>query len=351
MKMSAKFNIQAAANACGLDWSRLDNKTLLITGATGLVGKRMIELILERNQLEKVCTKVVAVGRSRKKLEERFAAFAGDPCLEFYEHDVQEPWQYDEPVDYIFHMASNTHPLQYAMDPIATEMTNILGTHYLLALAARNPGCRFVFTSTTDIYGDNRTGKEFLEETDCGYIDCNTLRANYIEGKRASEALCNAYRKQHGVDFVIGRICRLFGDTMQMEDSKAVSSFIKNAAQGEDILLKSAGTQIYSFLYVDDAVTGMLKIAAEGESGNAYNVAANDYRMTLMELAKTLAKIGGTKVTMGDLSANEKAGASGFQNACLDGAKLASLGWKPAVPLVDGLRMTVDYLKTKAVNA
>jgi len=330
-----------------INWANLENKSILVTGATGLVGKCLIKVILEHNCAANSRTRIIAVGRSIEKLRERFAEYLNNSDLELYQHDVQQPWNYTKRIDYVFHMASNTHPLQYALDPIATEMTNILGTHYLLQVVAKNQGCRFVFTSSTDIYGDNRSSKEFFEETDCGYIDCNTLRANYIEGKRASEALCNAYQKQYGVDFVIARICRIFGDTMQMEDSKAVSSFIKNAANGEDIVLKSAGTQVFSYLHVYDVVSALLKIASEGESGEAYNVAANDHCMSLKELAQTLAEIGKCNVVAGVLSEAERAGASTFQNAKLDGTKLCKLGWKAQIDLHDGLEATVNYLKAQ----
>lgn len=328
-----------------LNWAQLDNKTLLITGATGLVGKYLIEVLLLRNKQQNAHTRIIAVGRSRAKFQERFAAYQGVEELVFLEHDVQKPWQVEEKIDFIFHMASNTHPKQYASEPVATEMANILGTHYLLELASRNTPCRFVFTSSGDIYGDNRSGKEYLEETDCGYIDCNTLRANYIEGKRASEALCNAYKEQYGIEFCIARLCRIFGDTMQMEDSKAISSFIKNAVNGEDIVLKSEGKPVFSYLHVYDVVTALLKIAADGENGNAYNVAANDHCIALRDLAAMLAEIGNAKVVFDLPTELERKGASPFMNVRLDGSKLERLGWKSQISMREGLASTVEKLR------
>ncbi|MBQ6654285.1 MAG: NAD-dependent epimerase/dehydratase family protein [Erysipelotrichaceae bacterium] len=334
--------------AAGLEikWSAIDNKKILITGATGLIGKYLIEVILKRNEISGTDTHVIAVGRNEEKFRARFADVRGIETVSFLKHDVQQPFDdFDQRVDMIVHMASNTHPKLYATDPIGTEMSNILGTYYLLQLAGRNPGCRFVFASSGDIYGDNRSGNEFISEDDCGYINCNTLRAGYIEGKRASEALCNAYHEAEGIDFVIARFCRLYGPTMQLSDSKAISQFINKAINREDIVLKSKGTQTFSYLYIHDAVCGLLTVMCNGIDGNAYNIADNDQALSLKDLAAVLAQIGESRVVFDLPDDVEKKGASTFQNVKLDGRKLMSLSWKSRVELADGLRHTVEELR------
>ena len=265
--------------------------------------------------------------------------------VEVYEHDVQEPCYYKGRIDYILHMASNTHPRLYASDPIGTEMINILGSYHLLELAAENPGSRFVFTSSGDIYGDNRSAKEYLSEDDCGYINCNSLRAGYIEGKRASEALCNAFYEKKGVDFVIPRLCRIYGPTMNLSDSKAISQFINNAINRQNIVLKSKGLQTFSYLYVFDVITALLTIITSGKTGEAYNVADNAQAISLGELASILAGIAETKVIFDLPDELESKGASSFQNVKLDGTKLSLLGWKSQVGMIDGLWWTVQELR------
>lgn len=336
--------IELCANI-DIDWSKLDNKKIMITGATGLVGKFLIEVLLKRNQLKNIQTKIVAVGRDKIKFEKRFADVEGKDWIEFYEHDVQKPCDYKDKLDIIIHMASNTHPRLYAFDPIGTEMANIFGSYYLLEKASQNPNCRFVFTSSGDVYGDNRSAKEFIEETDCGYIDCNTLRAGYIEGKRASEALCNAFKEAKGVDFVIARLSRIYGPTMQNTDSKAISQFINKAVACEDILLKSQGTQIFSYLYIYDVVSALLTIIVNGVSGNAYNVCDNNNCISLRNLATILANIAGTKVVFDIPDDLESKGASNFQNVKLDAQKLYRLGWKSSVDMKAGLMNTVMKMR------
>lgn len=346
--MTKQFDFFQELGQCAeipIEWEKLDNKTIMITGATGLVGKYLIEVLLCRNIKKNIHTKIVAVGRSRQKFLERFDEVEGKENIIFYEHDVRQPCDYPGQVDYIVHMASNTHPRLYASDPIGTEMANIFGTYYLLEKAAENPGCRFVFTSSGDIYGDNRSGKEYLSEQDCGYIDCNTLRAGYIEGKRASEALCNAYREAKQVDFVTARLCRIYGPTMQTTDSKAISQFINKAVAGQDIVLKSKGTQIFSYLYIYDVVSALLTVMANGEGGNAYNIADNQQVISLKDLAAILAEIGGGKVVFNLPDEMEARGASTFQDVRLNASKLYQLGWRSSVELSSGLRFTVEKLR------
>ena len=327
------------------NWAALDGKTVLITGASGLMGKYLILTLLRRNQLYGAGIRILAVGRNAEKFHRRFAGTEGIEQVMFLAHDVCEPFDVAERVDFIIHMASNTHPRLYAADPIGTEMTNILGTYQLLNLAAANPGCRFLFASSGDVYGDNRGGSEYLAEKDCGYIDCNTLRAGYIEGKRAGEALCNAFREAKDVDFVIARLCRIYSSTMTDEDSKAITQFIRNAARRQDIVLKSEGRQVFSYLYAFDAVTGLLTVLLHGQSGEAYNIADRAQAHSLRFLAETLADIAGTKVVFDLPDRLEVKGASSFENVRLDGNKLNGLGWRPRVGLKEGLRWTVERLR------
>ena len=330
-----------------INYKKIDNKTILLTGATGLVGKTFIEHILNRNKEKNVHTKVIAIGRSKQKFIERFKDINKIDNFTFVEHDVNEPITINEKIDLIIHLASNTHPKQYAKEPIATEITNIIGTKNMLDLAAKNKNCKFFFMSSGDVYGENDTGKEYLSEEDIGYIDCNTLRACYIEGKRAGEALCAAYKEEKKVQYFIGRSCRLFGPNIQLSESKAISQFLFNAAKGKDIVLKSNGEQKFSYLYSDDAVLAMLYIICNGKVNNVYNIADKDHVMRLKDLSKTISNLASVNVKHSSLNSTEKKGSSKFKDVCLDSAKLNSLGWKPAFSLEEALKKTLDLLKEK----
>ena len=142
-------------------------------------------------------------------------------------------------IDYVIHAASNTHPVAYASDPIGTITANVFGTQYLLDYAKEADCKRFVFLSSVEIYGENRGDTDKFTEDYLGYIDCNTMRAGYPESKRTGEALCQAYRKQMEMDVVIPRLSRVYGPTMLMSDTKALSQFILKSVKQEDIVLKS----------------------------------------------------------------------------------------------------------------
>ena len=332
----------AAVAALPLPWEKLDGRTLVLSGATGLIGSCLVDVLHERGCK---CS-VVALGRSEQRARERFAACWDSPLFHFVECDINEPLSLGVQADYVLHLASNTHPLQYATDPVGTIMTNIRGLGNMLEYAKGcGSGVRFAFASSNEVYGENRGDVELFDEQYCGYIDCNTLRAGYPASKRCGEALCQAYARQWGLDVVIPRFTRSFGATLLPSDTKALSQFLRNAVAGEDIVLKSEGKQYYSYTYVADAVAGLLYILLLGKSGEAYNVADLSCDITLRELASKIAGICGTKVVFELPSELEAAGFSKATKARLDSTKLHALGWKPLFSLDTALEHTIAALR------
>lgn len=330
-----------------LPWDSFRDKSVLISGATGLVGSFLIDVLMERNEQHGMNCRIYALGRSREKAQARFGARSRDPLFTFIPYDINLPFARDDlgRVDFVLHLASNTHPLQYATDPIGTITTNIIGLQNMLEFACAHSAERFAFASSNEIYGENRGDSEFFDEAYCGYIDCNTLRAGYPESKRCGEALCQAYRKQKGIDICIPRLTRSYGPTMLQADTKAISQFIKKGIAGEDIVLKSAGTQYYSYTYVADAVSGLLTVLLLGESGAAYNIADPASDITLRDLAALIAENAGTKVVFEIPDAVEAQGYSKATKARLDGTKLRALGWRPAYDIRSGIFRTMEILK------
>ena len=177
------------------------------------------------------------------------------------------------------------------------------------------------------------------------YINCNTMRAGYPESKRCGEALCQAYKAQKDLDVVIARFTRSYGPTMLMSDTKAISQFIKKGIAGEDIVLKSAGTQYYSYQYMADSVSGLLTILLRGESGEAYNIAEEHSDIMLKDLAAIIAGMNGKKVVFELPDAVEAAGYSTATKARLAGQKLMDLGWKPRYDIKSGMERTISILR------
>ena len=211
-----------------LPWEKMQGKSILISGASGLIGSFLIDVIMKRNETCGMRCKVYALGRNAKKAEERFGYCWNNNLFQFLSHDINQPLLMDDvnTVDYVLHLASNTHPVAYATDPIGTVTTNIIGTNHLLKFAVMHHAERFAFASSNEIYGENRGDVELFDEYYCGYIDSNTMRAGYPESKRCGEALCQAYIKQKNLDVVIPRLTRSYGPTMLGSDTKAISQFI-----------------------------------------------------------------------------------------------------------------------------
>lgn len=332
-------------SAAGLPWEKLEGKKVIISGATGMIGKCLIDLLMYRNRTAGQPVSVAALSRNGENAKARLGEYWELPNFQYIRCDVNKEIPECGRADVIIHAASNTHPLQYSRDSVGTIASNVIGTKNLLDYAVSHGIRHFCFVSSVEVYGENRGDVEKFTESYLGYIDCNTLRAGYPESKRLGETLCNAYRQTYGLEFSIPRLSRVYGPTMLQTDSKAIAQFIKKAAAGEDIVLKSEGNQKYSYTFVTDAVSGILYTMLLGNAGEAYNVADAASDITLGELAGILAETAGTRVVFELPEESERRGYSTATKAMLDASKLLGTGWTPRVHMREGLQCTVAHMQ------
>lgn len=317
----------------------LKGKSILVTGATGLIGTQLIDALMSVGGI-----RVIATGRSKEKASDRLGEHFGNPLFEFIEHDVCLPFPDGILADYIIPLASNTHPLAYSQYPVETVFTNVEGARHALDLAARC-GAVVLYPSSVEIYGNAR-GSEMFKEDYTGNLDLSGARSCYPESKRLCEALCQSYAAEKGVKVKIARLSRVFGPTMLESDTKASSQFILKAINGEDIVLKSKGEQYFSYTYVADAAAALLHIMLNGENGQAYNVASEGCNVHLKDFAAACARICGKLVIFDLPDSIEAKGYSIASRAILSCDKLSAVGFKARYSLKDAVERTAKILSS-----
>ena len=316
----------------------LKGKSILITGATGMLGVMLIDALMAFKDVT-----VFAVGRDKEKAYNRLGEYFDNQFFRFIEQDVRNPFDSNLKVDYIIPAASNTHPLAYSQYPIETIMINIKGAENALDLACKCGGT-VVYTSTNEVYGNALGDEVFVEEYN-GRLNLSNARSCYNESKRTAESLCQSYIAERGAKVKIARLCRVFGPTMLMSDSKASSQFIKKAIEGEDIILKSKGDQYYSYTYVADAVVGLLVVLINGAIGVPYNISSEKTNVHLKDFAQLCAEACGKKVVFELPSEAEQRGFSIASQAILSNERIKGIGYMPHYTMKDAIQRTIHILQ------
>ena len=335
-------------NVNWIPWEKLNDKKILITGASGMIGSYLVDLLMLRNQLHNTNAVVYALGRNKEKLRGRFERWdtanlhlIGEDVLTM---DINNHMFND--VDFIIHAASNTHPNEYATKPIDTIKTNVIGLMNLLeSQISKDRKAKIVMLSSVEIYGEIINEMQTFSEKDMGYIDSNTLRAGYPESKRVCEAMLQAYRSEYHIPSVIVRLSRVYGPGVEEDDTKAMTQFIMDAVRKRDIVLKSEGNQVFSYCYVADASLAIIKIMLDGEEGEAYNVVSPQSDCSLKNIAGILADEVGTKVVYKTHSNIERQGVSKATRAILLDNKYREIGGRGEYPLEQGLKNTINMMK------
>ena len=319
-----------------LPWEQLSGTNILITGATGLIGSCLVDVLMHHPQRD---YHVYAAGRNEERAKIRFQDYQDDSSFHFLKYDVMEPLKSDVPFHYIIHAASNGSPNFFANHPVEVMKANLFGVTNLMEYGMGHDMRRFLYVSSGEVYGE--CVDDVFTEKSSGYVDCANPRACYPSSKRAAETLCVSYAKEYGADVVIARPCHTYGPFFTESDNRAYAQFIRNVQQGQDIVLKSLGNQLRSWCYVVDCANALLHILLKGASSEAYNIADETSHLTIRQLAELIAKIGGRKVVM-DLDEHLMKTNNIISHALFDTSKLKSLGWHPIADVEHNMRVTVE---------
>ena len=304
-------------------------KRILVTGGAGFLGSHLTDRLLERGH-EVVCADNLFTGTKRN-----IEHLRDNPRFEFIRHDVTFPLYLE--VDQIWNLACPASPIHYSHDPVQTTKTSVHGAINMLGLAKRL-NCRIFQASTSEVYGDPSVHPQ--EESYWGNVNPIGPRSCYDEGKRCAETLFFDYHRQHNLDIKVARIFNTYGTRMHPNDGRVVSNFIVQALRNESITIYGEGQQTRSFCYVDDLIEGFLRLM-DSERGFTGPVnLGNPGEFTIRELAEKVVALTGSRSALVHRPLPENDPMQRRPDITRAGTLL---GWRPTVPLEEGLKRTIHY--------
>ena len=303
---------------------------ILITGGAGFLGSHLCERLLQSDH------EVIALDNLVTGSKSNIEHLMGNPKFEFIRHDVTFPLYIE--VEGIFNLACPASPKKYQTDPVQTLKTSVHGAINLLGLAKRTKA-RILQASTSEIYGDPKISPQ--SENYWGNVNPIGIRACYDEGKRAAETLFSDYHRQYGLDIRIARIFNTYGPKMAIDDGRVVSNFIVQALNNDSITIYGDGNQTRSFCYVDDLITGMIKLFNEPEISTPVNL-GNPVAINMINLAHEIIKYtnSNSKIVFRDLPQDDPVD----RMPDITNARKI-LNWEPLVDREDGLNKTINYFR------
>lgn len=303
------------------DMSVFNGKTILVTGATGLIGKLCVKSLLNSGYN----TQVIALVRDEEKAKN---IFGESKRLTYLVQDINQRINTTRRVDYIIHAASTTSSKDFVEKPVETIYTAINGSRNILEFAKNKRLEGMVYLSSLEIYGVNE--KENIKEEDYGYIDILNPRSSYSESKKMVETMCISYGTEYGVPVKIARLAQTFGAGVSISDNRVFAQFAKAIINKENIILHTKGETKRNYCYTTDAVRGIFTILTKGENNNAYNVANENSYCSISEMAHLLEN----EYTKIEYKIDEvNRGYNPTVKIALNTEKLNALGWEAKVDL------------------
>lgn len=327
-----------------LDWKKFKNKTVLISGAYGMLPSYLVFTLLHLNKINpNLNVKVIALCRNYNKAKKRFTDFWDDPSLAIKRQDVVNEFKINEDVHYIIHAASPASSQFYGTNPIGVISPNVFGTRNLLELA-REKKSRFLFFSSGEVCGS--LDKKFITEKDSGYLDPTDIRNCYGESKRMGENMCQCWHQQHQVPTVVVRPDHTYGPTMDLKnDHRVFAEFVSDVVNNRDIVVKSDGRAVRTFCYLADATQGFFRVLLKGIPGESYHVSNQEGRISISNLARLLVSLFPEK-DLKVVYAKREQNNSYLENKhqirpSLSTAKIEKLGYQCHFNLRDGFYRTI----------
>jgi UDP-glucuronate decarboxylase len=306
-------------------------KRVLVTGGAGFIGSHLCERLLAEGH------DVLCVDNFFTGVKDNITHLLRDPHFELMRHDITFPLYVE--VDEIYNLACPAAPIHYQFDPVQTTKTSVHGAINMLGLAKRVKA-KILQASTSEVYGDPKVHPQ--TEDYWGNVNPIGARSCYDEGKRCAETLFFDYNRQHRLRIKVARIFNTYGPRMHPNDGRVVSNFIVQALKGEPITIYGKGNQTRSFCYVDDLVDALMRLMGTADEFTGPVNLGNPGEFTILELAKMVLELTGSK---SELVYKPLPQDDPMQRKPDISLAARVLGWKPTVPVQEGLRRTIEYFR------
>ncbi len=327
-----------------IDWEKLRDSSVLVTGATGQIGSEIVKLLLFLNETKKLSIKIFAMIRNFEKAKTIFVDFNTD-YIDFICQDILKPINLKDKIDYIIHTANSTTSKDFITKPVETIDSIYVGTKNVLDFSKIKSVKSMVYLSSMEVYGTPNDEKKIYEK-DIGQLDSMQIRNSYPIGKLVAENLCVSEFSEYNLPVKIVRLTQTIGGLITPNDNRVWADFVRKSARGENIVLHTKGETKRNYLYITDAVSAIFNILLKGENGQAYNAANEETYCSILEmanLASSLSKDGKTKVVFEFLD-DSVTGYQAVKKVDLSSEKLRKLGWKPSVDLKSAFAKMIKLL-------
>lgn len=331
-----------------LEKRKFENSTILVTGATGLIGSLCIKAIIEYNKQHNNKIKVIALARNPEKVKSIFSDELKNDLLEdvnFIYQDISAYLPESLTCDYIIHTANSTTSKYFVTNPVEVIESIYTGTKRILNFASEKNIKGMVYLSSMEVFGivdsENRINEEQL-----GYIDIQNVRSCYSEGKRLAELLCKSYSCEYKLPVKIARLAQTFGAGVPQTENRVFAQFARSVISGDNIVLHTMGRSVGNYCYTRDVIKALFLLLQEGENGYAYTVVNEETTRTIAEMAKMVAKefSNGKSKVIFEIPEGNQFGYAPDTKMRLSSKKLRELGWKPEISLVEMYRRMLPDL-------
>lgn len=332
-------DMQAICNTQSIDWEKFRDKTILVTGGTGLIGTTIVNSLAYAKRIRNLDLRIICPVRNIEKAKERL-----DNDIHLISWSIEKKIELDENIDYIIHAANPTASAFFVEKPVETIQIAVNSTINLLELAREKHVEGFVYLSSMEIYGYPEKG-HVVKENEVAGFDTSVTRNCYPVSKQVCEMLCKSYQSEYGVPTKMVRLTQTFGPGVEYNDSRVFAEFMRCIVEKKDIVLHTTGRTERCYLYTADAATAILTVLTKGEPGQAYTAANPDTYCSISEMAKMVSE----KLSDGNIPVRIEMDSinRGYASELymkLDTTKIETLGWKAKTDLAEMYQRMIEGL-------